>query len=227
MSEIISLANITKTYNNRTVVDDVSFGIAGGEFVGIIGHSGSGKSTLLRIISGEKPTKGRATVMGREPAAMKHRELLAFRSQNFGIVNQSGNLIDTLTAKENILLPSYLRKSTPEVSGRLNYLIGWLSLDKVADKYADTLSGGEQQRVALARAFFFRPPIILLDEPTECLDSKNKRAIMDILKTLNKSYGSTVVMVTHGEASSDYFDKVICLEDGKIADAGWANEAIY
>ena len=228
MKKMITLKNISQIYNNRIVVNDVSFTIGEGEFVGVVGHSGSGKSTLLRIIYGEKPSKGSVEVMGKELSLSKHRELLHFRSENFGIVNQSDNLIGTLTAKENILLPAYLRKTSQDISFRFNYLVQTLSLTKIINKYADTLSGGEQQRVALARAMFFRPPIILLDEPTESLDRNNKRIIMDILYNLNKVYHVTIVMVTHGEVSFDVFDKVVCLEEGKtIGVVGATNQAIY
>lgn len=228
MEEMITLTNISQIYNNGIVVNDVSFTIGKGEFVGVVGHSGSGKSTLLRIIYGEKSSKGSVRVMGKELSLLKYRELLHFRAKNFGIVNQSDNLIGTLTAKENILLPAYLRKTNQDVFSRLEYLVHILSLTKIIDKYADTLSGGEQQRVALARAMFFRPPIILLDEPTESLDRNNKRIIMDILYNLNKVHHVTIVMVTHGEVSSNVFDKVICLEDGKtIGVVGATNQAIY
>lgn len=226
MNEIISITNVTQKYNDRIVVDDVSFGIARGEFVGIAGHSGSGKSTLLRIIYGEKPLKGSVCVMGKDLSKLKHSEILAFRSQNFGIVNQSDNLIDTLTAKENILLPAYLRKTDKEIQPRLEVLVRQLSLTKIINKYADTLSGGEQQRVALARAMFFCPPVILLDEPTESLDRANKEIIMELLHNLNKTQHATIIMVTHGELNS--FDRVICLENGKVSGVyGAANEAIY
>lgn len=218
MEKIISVNNITRTYNGRTVLDNVSFSINRGAFVAIVGHSGGGKSTLLRIIGGEKPCKGTVEVLGKDLSKLGRRELLDFRSKNFGIVYQSDNLIDTLSAKENILLSAYVlkKKRHVDILARYDYLVRLFSLEKIVDKYADTLSGGETQRVALARALLFCPPIILLDEPTESLDDNNKRIILDILTKLNKESGCTIVIITHGKISSDVFDSVLYIEDGKL-----------
>jgi putative ABC transport system ATP-binding protein len=192
-----------------------------GEFVALMGPSGSGKSTLLHLIAGmDKPTEGRITVLGEEPAAMSERALARWRNNHIGFVFQSFNLIPVLTAQENVDLPLKLtslpRARRKEMSAAALRLVG---LEDRMDHFPRQLSGGQEQRVAIARAFVTDPDIILADEPTGNLDASSARDVLTLLQILNKDRGKTIVMVTHDPHSAAAASRLIHLGKGKFVEA--------
>jgi len=192
-----------------------------GEFVALMGPSGSGKSTLLHLIAGmDRPTEGRLTVLGEEPAAMSERALARWRNHHIGFVFQSFNLIPVLTAQENVDLPLKLtrlpRARRKEMSATALKLVG---LDDRMDHFPRQLSGGQEQRVAIARAIVTDPDIILADEPTGNLDANSARDVLTLLQKLNKDFGKTIVMVTHDPHSAAAASRLIHLDKGKFVEA--------
>ena len=192
-----------------------------GEFVALMGPSGSGKSTLLHLIAGmDKPSSGRLSVLGEEPAAMGERALARWRNNHVGFVFQSFNLIPVLTAQENVDLPLKLtslpRARRREMSATALKLVG---LDDRMDHFPRQLSGGQEQRVAIARAIVTDPDIILADEPTGNLDATSARDVLSLLQRLNKEFGKTIVMVTHDPHSAVAASRVIHLDKGKFVEA--------
>jgi len=217
---ILQVENLTKTYGKGdtivTALDDVSFSVEKGEFVAIIGASGSGKSTLMHLIGGvDRPDTGRVVVDGNEIYQSNESELAIFRRRNIGIVYQFYNLIPTLTAEENIMLPCLLdnRKADP---AKLNTILDTIGLSDRAEHLPSELSGGQQQRVSIGRALINDPAVILADEPTGNLDSKASREVMDLLKLSNKRYNQTLLVITHDEKIALEADRIITLSDGKI-----------
>ena len=217
---IVSVENLTKTYtvydNETRALDGVSFEVEQGQFVAIIGTSGSGKSTLLHLLGGvDTPTSGRVVIDGADIYALSQKELAAFRRRRVALIYQFYNLLPMLNVRDNIQLPLELdgRKADPKELSRIMSLLG------IAEKefhYPNQLSGGQQQRVAIARACITRPAILLADEPTGNLDSKNSAEIMDLLTAANRELGQTIIMVTHDMAVARRADRVIEVEDGKI-----------
>jgi putative ABC transport system ATP-binding protein len=200
------------------VLKDVTLNIATGKFVAICGPSGSGKTTLLNIISGiDKPTKGEIIVFG-ETLTEKDEDFLAdFRCKNVGFVFQSYNLVSTLTVAENIAFPmEWIRKPEKEVEERVAELLNQVGLPQRANHFPAQLSGGEQQRVAFARALANDPQLVLADEPTGNLDTKNGEKITQILQML-KAKGKTVIVSTHDAKIMELADQTLCLEDGSLA----------
>lgn len=222
MKKILSLNNVTKYYGNGNSVvkalDGVDFEMDRGEFVAVMGASGSGKSTLLSIIATiEPPSSGSIVLDGEELSDMNEKEMAVFRRDKLGFVFQDYNLLDTLTVEENILLPLNLQKRSEEESKKiLSHSSSVLGIEKLLKKYPRELSGGERQRTALSRAISTSPSIILADEPTGALDSKNTRIIMDLFEKMNKELGSTILMVTHDSLVGSFASRVVFLKDGKI-----------
>ena len=222
MEKILSLNNVTKYYGNGNSVvkalDGVDFEMDRGEFVAVMGASGSGKSTLLSTIATiEPPSSGSIVLDGEELSDMNEKEMAVFRRDKLGFVFQDYNLLDTLTVEENILLPLNLQKSSEEESKKiLSHSSSVLGIEKLLKKYPRELSGGERQRTALSRAISTSPSIILADEPTGALDSKNTRIIMDLFEKMNKELGSTILMVTHDSLVGSFASRVVFLKDGKI-----------
>ena len=217
---MIQLQNVTKTVRSGaedlTILDEVSIDIAGGQFVAITGASGSGKSTLLGLIAGlDAPTSGRIVVDGDEITEMGEDQLARLRSEKVGFIFQSFHLIPSLTAYENILIPMEIL-GLPDVRTRADELLHQVDLVNRGHHYPSELSGGEQQRVAIARAFANSPKILLADEPTGNLDTKNGQHIFDLMKDLHRQNDVTLILVTHDAALAGQAQRRIVLADGRV-----------
>lgn len=219
--ELIRIENLCKVYgkgeNQVAALDNVSLTIEKGEFTAIIGSSGSGKSTLLHIIGGvDVPTSGKVYVDGQDVYAQKNEKLAIFRRRQVGLIYQFHNLIPTLNVVENITLPILMdrRKVNEE---RLNDLLELLGLEGRKTHLPNQLSGGQQQRVSIGRALMNAPAVMLADEPTGSLDSKNGHEIVNLLKLSNKRYNQTLILVTHDENIALQADRIIGISDGKVA----------
>lgn len=218
---IIAVRGLTRSIHSGTHTVDIlrglDFEIGRGEFVAIMGASGSGKSTLLGLLAGlDTPTTGEILIDGANIASMEEDSLAQLRGAKIGFVFQSYQLIPTLTAEENVLLPAELAGNGAGSRERAHELLAAVGLSDRMDHYPVQLSGGEQQRVALARAFVLKPPILLADEPTGNLDSANGRHVLELLMSLNRREGATLVLVTHDAALASYADRVITLSDGRV-----------
>ncbi len=219
---IIEARGVTKTIDTGThrveILRGVDFEVPAGQFVAIMGASGSGKSTLLGLLAGlDTPTTGKIVVDGIDITGLSEDKLAVVRGRKIGFVFQSYQLIPTLTAEENVLLPHELAGGDP-ASGlkRARDLLASVGLSDRLDHYPIQLSGGEQQRVALARAFMVKPPILMADEPTGNLDSVNGAHVLDLLISLNRREGTTLVLVTHDSALTEHADRIITVRDGRI-----------
>lgn len=219
--EILKIENLSKVYgkgdNRVRALNNVSFTVEKGEFVAIIGPSGSGKSTLLHILGGvDKPTSGRVWLSGQDVYSQNDEQLAIFRRRQVGLIYQFYNLIPVLNVVENMTLPVLMdgKKVNEE---RLNELLGILKLEDRKHHLPNQLSGGQQQRVSIGRALMNAPSIVLADEPTGNLDSKNSQEIVDLLKYSNKTYNQTLIVITHDENIAIQADRVITIEDGVIA----------
>lgn len=218
---IIEVKNVTKTYGKNEglvkALNNISFSIDRGKFVAIVGASGSGKSTLLNLLGGlDVATTGEIIVSGNKISTLKRNELTVFRRRNIGFVFQDYSLLSVLNAYDNIALPGILDKGTRINKQKIEYIMKNLGVWDKRRKYPEELSGGQQQRVAIARALVTNPSLILADEPTGNLDSKNAMEVMSMLKICCKSYQQTIIMVTHNEEMAQMCDRVIRLSDGKI-----------
>lgn len=219
---VLEVNHVEKVYGSRNNVTralaDVSFAVDKGEFVGIMGASGSGKSTLLNCVSTiDTVTSGNVVINGADVTRMKHAKLTRFRREQLGFIFQDSNLLDTLTARENIALPlTIARVPAKETLARVEQVAQRLDIAGVLDKYPYQLSGGQQQRVAAARALVTDPAIILADEPTGALDSKNARLLLESIETMNRQYQATVLMVTHDSFAASYTNRVLFIRDGRI-----------
>lgn len=222
MNEILKLNNVTKYYGSGSVVtkalDGISFSVEKGEFTAIMGASGSGKSTLLNVISTiDRVSSGDIYVGGQHLSEMKEEKLSVFRRDQLGFIFQEYNLLDTLTIGENIVLPLNLKKvSVEETEKELHRVAEALDVSDQLKKFPYELSGGQRQRAACARAIITNPALVLADEPTGALDSKNSKILMQTFTMMNKSLGSTILMVTHDPVVGSYADRVLFLKDGKI-----------
>lgn len=217
--EVVHLEKVYGALGNVTrALNDVSFTVNRGEFVGIMGASGSGKSTLLNCVSTiDSATSGAIRINGQDVTRMKQAKLSQFRREELGFIFQDSNLLDTLTARENIALPlTIARTSSAEISTRVQDVAARLSISQVLDKYPYQMSGGQQQRVAAARALVTDPTMIMADEPTGALDSKSARLLLEILEALNRRLRATVLMVTHDSFAASYTSRVLFIRDGKI-----------
>jgi putative ABC transport system ATP-binding protein len=217
---ILQVKDLTKSYGKGdttvTALGGVSFSVEKGEFVAIVGASGSGKSTLMHLIGGvDRPTSGSVTVDGQDIFTMNESELAIFRRRNIGLIYQFYNLIPTLTAEENIMLPRLLDNRKPDAA-KLAALLETTGLTARAKHLPSELSGGQQQRVSLGRALINDPALILADEPTGNLDSKASREIIDLLKFANKTYNQTLLVITHDESIALQADRIITVGDGVI-----------
>lgn len=217
---ILQVKELTKIYGRGdatvTALDNISFNVSKGEFVAIVGTSGSGKSTLMHLIGGiDRPTSGSVFVDGNEIYKLDESELAIFRRRNVGIIYQFYNLIPTLTAEENIMLPRLLDNRKPD-DDKLHSILETIGLSNRAKHLPSELSGGQQQRVSFGRALINDPALILADEPTGNLDSKSSREIIDLLKLANKRYNQTLLIITHDENIALQADRIITINDGKI-----------
>ena len=218
--EILRVEHLSKIYgkgeNEVRALDDVSFSVEKGQFVAISGPSGSGKSTLLHILGGvDRPTSGKVFLEGQDVFAQNEDQLAIFRRRQVGLIYQFYNLIPVLNVTENITLPVLMdgRKVNQE---RLNDLLTTLALKGREKHLPNQLSGGQQQRVSIGRALMNSPAVVLADEPTGNLDSKNSQEIVELLKLSNKQYGQTLIVITHDESIALQADRIITIEDGKI-----------
>ena len=218
--EILRVENLTKVYgkgeNEVHALNDVSFSVNKGEFVAIIGPSGSGKSTLLHILGGvDRPTSGKVFMDNKDIYAQNEDQLAIFRRRQVGLIYQFYNLIPVLDVVENITLP-VLMDGQEVNQDRLNDLIDTLNLKNRENHLPNKLSGGQQQRVSIGRALMNAPSVVLADEPTGNLDSKNSQEIVELLKMSNQKYGQTLIVITHDENIALQADRIIAIEDGKI-----------
>lgn len=219
--DILAVEHLTKVYGRGATetraLDDVSFSIAEGEFCAIVGSSGSGKSTLLHLMGGvDRPTAGTVRLNGEDVYARSDEQLAVFRRREVGLVYQFYNLIPVLNVVENITLPVAL-DGRPINRERLGMLLHALGLEGRENALPNQLSGGQQQRVAIGRALMNAPSVVLADEPTGNLDSRNSREIMALLRASNKEMGQTLVVITHDEDIAATADRVVAIEDGRIA----------
>lgn len=222
MSEILKALNIEKYYGNKgnlsKALDNVSFSVDAGEFVGIMGASGSGKTTLLNCISTiDTVTSGHIYIRDKDITEMKSSSLARFRREELGFVFQDFNLLDTLTGFENIILPlSISGVKYKEAEKRVGEVAEKLDIKDVLSKYPYEMSGGQRQRVAAARAIISNPAMVLADEPTGALDSKSARMLLESLNSLNKNLNATILLVTHDAFTASYCSRILFIKDGKL-----------
>lgn len=217
---MIKISGLIKTLNGGghkvEILRSIDLTIPTGQFIAITGHSGSGKTTLLSLIAGlDTPTDGTITIDGQGITKLDEDELALLRGKRFGFIFQNFHLIPTLTALENVVLSAELN-GTPGATKKSEDLLGTVGLRDRQHHYPAQLSGGEQQRLSLARAFVNDPEIILADEPTGNLDSKNSDRIIELLKELHRVKGATIILVTHESQVADQSQRILTLEDGKI-----------
>ena len=220
MKPIIETEALTKIYGAGNVavkaVQEIDLQIYQGEFVAIVGASGSGKSTLLHLLGGlDEPTSGVVKIDGQSLYALNEKQRAIFRRRKFGFIFQSYYLIPVLNVEENMMMPILLDKGKPDIR-YLDELIAVLGLDERRNHLPSELSGGQQQRAAIGRALAYKPSVILADEPTGNLDSKNSREVVDLLKLSVKSFNQTLVMITHDMTIAGEADRVIVMKDGEI-----------
>ena len=220
--EILKIEKMEKYYGNKEnitkAVDNISFSVEKGEFVAIMGASGSGKTTLLNCISTiDRVTSGHIYIDNKDITKIKGESLNKFRREELGFIFQDFNLLDTLTAYENIALALTINKVKPEeIVTRIRKVAKELEIEDVLNKYPYEMSGGQKQRVASARAIVTKPVLILADEPTGALDSKASRMLLEKLENLNDDLKATILMVTHDAFTASYADRIIFIKDGKI-----------
>ena len=222
METILKIDNIEKYYGNKSsltkAIDNISFEVGKGEFVSIMGASGSGKTTLLNCISTlDKVTTGKIYVGDNDITQLKGNKLNKFRREELGFIFQDFNLLDTLTAFENIALALSIQNvPAREIELRVRQTARELGIEDVLNKYPYQMSGGQKQRVASARAIITNPKLILADEPTGALDYNTSKDILKLIEDVNKKYGNTIIIVTHNDAIKNMADRVITLRDGRI-----------
>lgn len=220
--KILSVEKIEKYYGNKSnltkAIDNISFDVEKGEFVAIMGASGSGKTTLLNCISTlDRVTSGHIYVNGEDITKLKGNKLNKFRREELGFIFQDFNLLDTLTAKENISLALTINGTKPkDIDQKVLQVVKELEIEDVLNKYPYEMSGGQKQRVASARALVTKPALILADEPTGALDSKSSRMLLEKLSSLNDELKATILMVTHDAFTASYADRIVFIKDGKI-----------
>nr|WP_295969970.1 ABC transporter ATP-binding protein [uncultured Bacillus sp.] len=220
--KILEASNIHKTYGNKfnkqEVLKGIDLTIDKGEFVSIMGASGSGKTTLLNVLSSiDKVSTGNIKIEGTEMTGMKEKQLAEFRKNHLGFIFQDYNLLDTLTVKENILLPLSIKKIPKQVAEKKFQAVAEeLGIFELKDKYPNEISGGQKQRTSAARAFIHEPSIIFADEPTGALDSKSASDLLNKLSTLNQKLHATILMVTHDPVAASFSSRVIFIKDGQM-----------
>ena len=223
---ILEVQNLCKTYGKEEAevqaLDHVSFSVGKGEFIAIVGESGSGKSTLLNVVGAlDNPTSGKVLIDGKDIFSMPEKKLTVFRRQNIGFIFQSFNLIPELNVEQNITFPLLLNYQRPDQK-YVEELLEILGLKERRKHLPSQLSGGQQQRVAIGRALAARPAIIMADEPTGNLDSKNSQEVITLLKSMSAKYRQTILMITHNENHADATDRVLRMTDGRLKDLGVA-----
>jgi lipoprotein-releasing system ATP-binding protein len=222
MSDVLEVQNVTKDYGETAVTHalrDVSLTLASGEFAALIGPSGSGKSTLLNVIGLlDRPTSGRVILSGCDTATLDERALTALRGKTLGFIFQAHMLLPAFTALENVMMPAWAQRGTPdaEMRTRARETLEAVGLGAVENRRATDLSGGQQQRVAIARALAHRPALVLADEPTGNLDTETSNGVFEALRRLNRDLGTTFLIVTHDLRIADRCDRVIEIVDGQI-----------
>ena len=222
MSNVLEVKNIEKYYGNKSnltkAIDGISFNVGEGEFVGIMGASGSGKTTLLNCISTiDRVTAGKIIINNQDITKLKGNKLNKFRREELGFIFQDFNLLDTLTAYENIALALTIQKvNSHEIDKKVKEIAQKLEISEILNKYPYQISGGQKQRVASARAIITNPKMILADEPTGALDSKSARQLLETFEHLNQKLGATILMVTHDAFTASYAERIIFIKDGKI-----------
>lgn len=222
MNNILRIRNIEKYYGNRTnltkAIDNISFDVNEGEFVAIMGASGSGKTTLLNCIATiDRVSAGHIYVEGNDITELNDKQLAAFRRDKLGFIFQDFNLLDTLTAYENIALALSIQKvNYKEIDRRIREMSVKLGIEEILNKYPYQMSGGQRQRVSATRAIITNPKLILADEPTGALDSRSSKMLLERLQYLNNDISATILMVTHDTFSASYASRVIFIKDGKI-----------
>ena len=224
--DILEVQNLCKTYGKGEAqvraLDNVSFSVGKGEFIAIVGESGSGKSTLLNVVGAlDNPTSGKVLIDGKDIFSMPEKKLTVFRRQNIGFIFQSFNLIPELNVEQNITFPLLLDYQKPDQK-YVEELLEILGLKERRKHLPSQLSGGQQQRVAIGRALAARPAIIMADEPTGNLDSKNSQEVITLLKSMSAKYRQTILMITHNENHADATDRVLRMTDGRLKDLGVA-----
>lgn len=226
--KLLEVSKISKTYGSgETAVHalkKVSFSVPKGEYVAIVGESGSGKSTLLNMIGAlDVPTSGKVWIDGKDTFAMQERKLTIFRRRNIGFIFQAFNLIPELTVEQNIIFPLLLDYQKPD-RGYLEELLVALNLKERRNHLPSQLSGGQQQRVAIGRALITRPSLILADEPTGNLDTRNSNEVIALLQAASKKYEQTIIMITHNRMIAQAADRVLEVSDGMLTDLGRCSE---
>lgn len=222
MRTIVEAKQLRKIYGSKgnlfTALQDIDLTIAEGEFVGIMGPSGSGKTTLLNVLATiDKPTSGEVVIAGTRPEKMKESQLASFRREKLGFIFQDYHLLDTLTVKENIVLPLALAKmNVKEIESRLEVISSKFGIGSILDKYPYQISGGQKQRTAACRAIVSGPSLILADEPTGALDSKSATDLLESLQRLNAQEKGTILMVTHDAFAASYCSRVLFIKDGRM-----------
>lgn len=222
--EILRIKKLTKVYNafkdakEVIALNEVSFNVDKGEFIGIMGPSGSGKTTLLNILSGiDKATSGEVHINGQDIIKMKKDELALFRRRKVGFIFQDFNLLDSLNVKENIAFPLIIDRVNPaEIDRKAKEIMKYLGIEELQKKYPYNISGGEKQRTAAARALICEPSVIFADEPTGNLDSKSSKNIMTTFKNMNEEKSASVIMVTHDAFAASFCKRIIFIKDGAI-----------
>ena len=220
MGEILKIDSIEKYYGNKgnilKAIDDVSFEVQKGEFVGVMGPSGSGKTTLLNVIATiDEVSSGHIYL--KDLTEINKKEIGRFRRENLGFIFQDFNLIDTLTIHENIALALTINKTNKnEIDGKVNSVAKELGIEEILTKYPYEVSGGQKQRTACARALITNPKLILADEPTGALDSRSAQMLIEMISSLNKDFKATILMVTHDSFTASYCDRILFIKDGKI-----------
>lgn len=219
---ILEASQIHKSYGNKfnrqEVLKGIDLRVEKGEFVSIMGASGSGKTTLLNVLSSiDKVSLGSIMIEGKEFTGLKEKELAEFRKYHLGFIFQEYNLLDTLTVKENVLLPLSIKKvSKKEADQKFQLVATELGIFDIKDKYPNEISGGQKQRTSAARAFIHDPSIIFADEPTGALDSKSASDLLNKLSELNRKISATIIMVTHDPVAASYCSRVVFIKDGQI-----------
>lgn len=222
MNNILEVKNIEKYYGNKSnltkAIDNISFTVNKGEFIGIMGASGSGKTTLLNCISTiDRVTSGKIVINNQDITKLKGNKLNKFRREELGFIFQDFNLLDTLTARENIALALTIQKvNAKEIDKKVEKVASQLGITDILNKYPYQISGGQKQRVASARAIITNPKLILADEPTGALDSKSARQLLENLEALNNDFNATILMVTHDSFTASYANRILFIKDGKI-----------
>lgn len=220
--EVLRVSNIEKYYGRKgnitKAINNISFSVEEGEFIGVMGASGSGKTTLLNCISTiDKVTSGHIHISGNDITKLNSKKVAKFRREELGFIFQDFNLLDTLTAYENIALAlTILKTNHKEIDKRVKDIARKLNIEEILNKYPYEMSGGQKQRVASARAIITSPSLILADEPTGALDSKSAKMLLESMEDLNKNLNATIMMVTHDAFSASYARRILFIKDGKI-----------